>query len=178
MLKLDRPNLKLGRSKITGQKLHALQIIRKNRRGIRSLGLTSQAIQCVEAFFALKAKKPRAGQSDVARVLGVSRQLVNRHFARAEAVGLIARVGRTVILMTKSLLAWDRDFVLGRARAAKARAVKRWKTLTKSQPVNTGFTHTGKDITQPERAVELPDRQAAIADLQRMYVPVHMRAHR
>ena len=159
----------------------SLQILRSNRRGLRKLGLTSQALECVETYFALKAKRPRVSLADVGRVLGVSRQLVHRHIVRAEAVGLIVRFGRSILLCAKSLLRWSDDFVLQRAKAYRDKTVKRWKTLLKSGCVNTGLTHTVLNTsdemseTYVSLVVENQTRQEAADALKRMYVPPHLR---
>lgn len=159
----------------------SLQILRSNRRGLRKLGLTSQALECVETYFALKAKRPRVSLADVGRVLGVSRQLVHRHIVRAEAVGLIVRFGRSILLCAKSLLRWSDDFVLQRAKAYRDKTVKRWKTLLKSGCVNTGLTHTVSNTsdemseTYVSLVVENQTRQEAADALKRMYVPPHLR---
>lgn len=158
-----------------------LRLIRSNRRGLRSLGLTSQTLQCVETFFALKARRARAGQADVARVLGVSRSIVSRHIARAEAAGLLVKIGRTLVLMRGAIEGWSQRFLAERAAAAKARASKRWKTLTEPRCVRTGATHTGEDHSPGSGGasyVPTETRAEALAALRACYIPPHMRQAR
>jgi len=161
--------------------IEALSVIRANRRGFRARGATSQTLEVVETYFALKAKKGRIGLADVGRVLGVSRQLVHRHICRAEDVGMLVRIGRTVLLCARSLLRWSQEFVLERAKAAKAKAVKRWQSLGKSGCVNTGLTHTVETNTNglPDPEPEpILSRQEARRALAATYVPVHLRKAR
>jgi len=162
--------------------LSALTAVRRNRKGIRrKLGLTSQAVQCAEEYVAMSLTKPRVTASDVARCLGLHRSQVSRHLKLCCEVGLLVKVGRTFVLMAKSVLSWSAEFAAQRRQHLAALRSKRFKSLTKSRFVAYGSTHTTKkDLGQLEGSETgaLPvfsDRLEAVAQLAATYVPVHLR---
>lgn len=114
--------------------------------------MTSQGLQVMEKFCEIRVRNPRAGFADVARVLGIHRSIVTRHMKRAEAIGLIVRVGRTVYLCVKSILKLSEEGRLARRARLKKREYKRklWKLLGKSESVDTLSTHRRTEVSKEE----------------------------
>jgi len=156
-----------------------LSLIAKNRRKLRKMGATSQTIQCVEMYFKIKRKKPHASFGDVGRVLGIARQQVQRHFKRAAAMGLVARVGQTMILNVRGLLGWCEASAL-----EKVEHLKRLYQKRKSKSDNSRMSHnrsaTIKQAVEAEYIASepLPDRHESLRALAATYVPVHLRQKR
>ena len=143
-----------------------LTAIQKNRRTLRGMGMTSQGIQIIETYFKLKHRNRRVGYADVARVLGIHRSLVTRHFKRAEALNLVVRIGPTAILMAKKVLK------LGLAKAKQIR--KRLYSQRKSKFVDTRSTRKGNNNNSRVYDSGIT-RSQALQDLKAMYIPPHLR---
>ena len=167
-----------------------LRLIRQNRRAFRNRGATSQTLQCVETFFELKAKKPRVRIADVARALGVDRKIVSRHMARAEAMQLVVRSGRTFYLFAKMVLQTVQEAVTQRVEDAKRKATNRLNYLIRriksgkrdNRPDHIKRIHKidAKAIEQaisPEMSGGMT-RQQARKELKAMYIPPHLRKNR
>lgn len=155
-----------------------LALLAANRRTLRQAGATSQTLQVVETFFRLKRRRPRVGPADVGRVLGIARSLVWHHLARAQAIGLVARLGRTWLLNVVGVLSWASESVLKRAQAVRRAARKRLESLTKSEKRQSCRRHTevkGLESAETAENLVLLDRASALAALRSTYVPVHLR---
>jgi len=156
-----------------------LSLIASNRRKLRKMGATSQTIQCVEMYFKIKRRKARTSLGDVARVLGIARQQVQRHMKRAQAMGLVARVGSTLILNVRGLLGWCEA-----SAREKVEHLKRLYQKKKSESDNRRLSHNRSAINKKGEMVEsdhserYSDRQEALSALKAMYVPVHLRQKR
>ena len=145
--------------------------IAANRRSIKqATGLTRAELADVEKYLAMKRKRPRIGLADVARVLGVHRSVITRTFKKAEAAGLLLRIGRTFIANVRDVLRMAAEGLKHRAKhlqrqyvgkLQRARALQR---KGKSGSVAALSTHSERDIIQS--ADDLSD-----AELERIGTP-------
>lgn len=155
----------------------AAMIAAKNRKQLRrQFGLTFQGVEVLLKLANLRAfEKPRATQADVARVLGIDRARVCAHLKRAEAAGLLARVGRTYFFRLAAIADTETQAEIARRIAAMKRSFVRKCRIfgEKSGFVAHRATHTPEDyITEPDAQIS---RDQALRDLARMYVPVSQR---
>lgn len=155
-----------------------IALIAANRRAFRNLGATSQTLQCVETYFRIKRKRSRLSLADVGRVLGVHRSIVSRHFKRAEAIGLLIRVGATFALNARGVLRWSKDAVQQRIEAAKRRFIKEKSKKRDSrsriiEPQDKKPANGTDDVPQWQGT-----RSEALVALASSYIPPHLRKAR
>lgn len=147
----------------------------RNRMQIRrQYGLSFQAVEVVLKLANLRAfGKPRASQSDVARVLGIDRSRVCQHLKKAEAVGLLVRVGRTYFFRFKAVLSVVEQGEISRKAAAMKRAFVRKVREIKR---NLGFVADCATDTPSEYLEQaVASRSDHLAALSSMYIPLHLR---
>ena len=153
-----------------------LTVLRKNRRGLRKRGATSQCLEVVECYTNCLRKHGRdASLAMVGRLMGISRQLVHRHMRRAEEILLVVRIGRVFMLNARSLLRWASEFVAERAAHVRELGRKRLARLDKSRCVNTRLTHTPEIKFYPEKEAE--ERYRAQAELAQQLNPADVEGY-
>jgi len=161
------------------QQQSAVMTASKNRMQLRrQFGLSFQCVEVVLKLAHMQAfGRPRATQSDVARALGINRSRVCAHLKMAAAATLLVRVGRTYIFRLKTVRSMcEQAEIARRVAALKREFVRKTREIKES----LGFvadcaTHTIQE-TLDRSWLSIPDtRQAALAELARTYVPVHLR---
>lgn len=139
----------------------------------RQFGLSFQCVEVVLKLATLRAYgKPRASQADVARAMGVHRTVVCRQLKRAEAAGLLVRIGRTYFFRLAALLDAESQAEIARRVAKLKREFVRKcrKVKQKIASVNDRLTHTVEEYLEP-----VVTRSEALEGLRSTYIPVHLR---
>lgn len=155
-----------------------LSVIMRNRRELRQRGVTPAALLVLESIArAAPEGMARLSVAAVGRMVGIGRASSLAHVRRLEALGLVVRMGPAMMVCARSVLRVAADAVKGRAqhltrlyRKKKAQAAARMAALYQVPPPDAGrkapasFGDAGS-----------PDPARARAELQRLYVPVHLR---
>lgn len=111
----------------------ALIQVKKNRKGFRGLGLTSQALNVLETYFwqVQKEGARRVSLASVGRILGISRQRVRVLMLLCERVGVVSSaLGR--FFLNSGFVSRHLD-AFSRGRAIHAQALKARKALKNKQ---------------------------------------------
>lgn len=163
---------------IEAPKATNLSTIMRNRRELRKRGVTPAALLVLESIArAAPEGMARVSVAAVGRMVGIGRASALAHVRRLEALGLVVRMGPAMMVCARSVLRVAADAVKGRAQhlkrlydKKKAQATARMAALYQS-----GSSDAGRDRPASFGDPVSPDRAAARAELQRLYVPVHLR---
>lgn len=159
-------------------KISNLSVIMRNRRELRKRGVTPAALLVLESIArAAPEGMARVSVAAVGRMVGIGRASALAHVRRLEARGLVVRMGPAMMVCARSVLRVAADAVNARAQHLKRLFLKKKAQAAARMAALYQVPAPDASCKAPASFFDAgsPDRATARAELQRLYVPVHLR---